>query len=259
MITGITDSDQKIVTDGLLIHIDAGQHRSYAGTGNTLRDIAYLTENTASLVNGTTFSSEFGGSFVFDGTNDFIQWGHTQTYPTTISQPTLIPSNSFSMEFWFRPTTTHQIDAESNAYTVITGTSGQRYLLDAANYQIGTQEQQIAAGSGVSAGTNGISVYEHSGFYLPPLLVWTGSVSSTLFTHGVVTYTNKQTRLYVNGTLVRTGLTSVRTVWPQLYSAGQGVYGAFPGRLATYRVYTRPLTATEVLQNYDAQRSRFGL
>ena len=256
---GIIDSAQSIVTDGLLIHIDAGQHRSYAGTGNTLRDIAYLTENTASLVNGTTFSSEFGGSFVFDGTNDSIQWGHTQPNPTTISQPTLIPSNSFSMEFWFRPTTTHQIDAESNAYTVITGTSGQRYLLGVPLYQIGTQEQQIAAGSGVSAGTNGISVYEHSGFYLAPPLVWSGTVSSTLFTHGVVTYTNRQTRLYVNGSLVRTGLTTTRTVWPQLYTAGNGSYGAFPGRLAIYRVYTRPLTATEVLQNYDAQRSRFGL
>lgn len=257
---GIIDSGQKIITDGLLIHIDAGQHRSYAGTGNTLRDIAYLTENTASLVNGTTFSSEYGGSFVFDGTNDSIQWGHTQPYPaTSIAATTTIPSNSFSMEFWFRPTTTHQIDAESNAYTVITGTSGQRYLLGADQIQFGTQEQQIAAGSGVSAGTNGISVYEHSGFYMPPLLVWSGTVSSTLFTHGVVTYTNKQTRLYVNGSLVRTGLTTTRTVWPQLYSAGAGAYGAFPGRLAVYRVYTRPLTATEVLQNYDAQRSRFGL
>lgn len=244
---GIIDSAQKIVTDGLLIHVDAGQFRSYAGTGTTIRDIAYQTEATSGFVNGATFSSEYGGNFVFDGTNDYIAWGHSQAYPPAI------PRNNFTMEFWFRPTTTHQIDSE--ATSGFSGISGQRYLLGS---DYGTEAN--SSGAGVSAGTNGISVYEHSGAYMPALLVWSGTVSSTIFTHGVVTYTNKQTRLYVNGSLVRTGQTSLRSsVFPQTYSSGQGNYGAFPGRLAIYRVYTRPLTATEVLQNYDAQRSRFGL
>ncbi len=237
----------RIVTDNLFLCVDAANRKSYAGTGTAITEMIRNTTDTGSFYNGAIYNSEFGGNFVFDGTNDYIAWAHDQVYPPTS------PANNFTMEFWFRPTTTHQIDTE--ATSGFGGTSGQRYLFDA---MFGGSVP--VAGAGVSAGTNGISVYEHTADYLPALLVWEGTLSTTLFTHGVVTYTNKQTRLYVNGVLVRTGLTSTKTtIVPNLYEAGRGQYGNFPGRLALYRIYSRSLTATEVLQNFNALRTRFGL
>jgi len=58
------------VTDGLVFHLDAGNTRSYGGSGLTTNGL--VAGIGATLLNGTGFSSANGGSFFFDGTNDFI-------------------------------------------------------------------------------------------------------------------------------------------------------------------------------------------
>ena len=231
----------EIVTDGLVAYLDAGNQNSYPGTGTSWTDISRIN-NTTSLINGPTFDSAYGGSIVFDGVNDYADLHNAFTGIT--------PTNNFTMDIWFRPTTTHEIDVERT--TLYDGTSGQRYLIYPQNYGSNS-------GAGVSAGTNGISVYEHGSAYMPALLVWNSTISSTLFTHAVITYTNKQPRLYVNGTLVRTGLTSPKTTVYAGRGLAIGDYGYFPGRIALYRVYSKSLSSDEVLQNYNATKSRFGL
>lgn len=61
---------------------------------------------------------------------------------------------------------------------------------------------------GISVGTNGVSIYEHAGGYMPPLLVWAGTLSG--WTHLAVVYRNRQPFLYINGALVQTGLQSTK-------------------------------------------------
>jgi hypothetical protein len=60
----------RIVTDGLVFCVDAGDKMSYPGAGTTWTDLSKEGNNTT-LVNGPTFNSENGGSIVFDGTNDY--------------------------------------------------------------------------------------------------------------------------------------------------------------------------------------------
>jgi len=60
----------RIVTDGLVFCVDAGDKMSYPGAGTTWADLSKEGNNTT-LVNGPTFNSENGGSIVFDGTNDY--------------------------------------------------------------------------------------------------------------------------------------------------------------------------------------------
>jgi hypothetical protein len=60
-----------IVTNGLVLALDAGNRKSYPGTGTTWTDLSGLG-NTGTLINGPTYSSANGGSIVFDGANDYV-------------------------------------------------------------------------------------------------------------------------------------------------------------------------------------------
>lgn len=60
-----------IVTDGLVLALDAANPTSYPGSGTTWRDLSG-NNNSGSLVNGPTFNSVNGGSIVFDGSNDYV-------------------------------------------------------------------------------------------------------------------------------------------------------------------------------------------
>lgn len=160
-------------------------------------------------------------------------------------------TNDFTIAFWVNPSAAHGIDAESTAGTA--GTGGQRYALYPAQ---GTDAWGGGhAGAGVSVGTNGVSVYEHAAGYMPAPLVWTGAVSG--WTHVAVVYQARQPRLYINGSLVRTGLASpFANVHPGLRTSGGtpdndgglggGHWGWFNGGVDEFRIYNGALDAAQV-------------
>ena len=61
-----------IVTDGLVLVLDAANPTSYISGSTTWRDLSG-NNNSGSLVNGPTFNSVNGGSIVFDGSNDYVE------------------------------------------------------------------------------------------------------------------------------------------------------------------------------------------
>ena len=93
---------------------------------------------------------------------------------------------------------------------------------------------------------------------MPPLLVHETTITS--FTNIVVVYNNKQPSLYINGTFIKTGLTSPRS---NVYLIGDfiafGDYSYYQGELASIRYYERTLTAGEIAQNFNATRSRYSV
>ena len=72
-----------IVTDGLVLCLDAGNVRSYPRSGTSWNDLSG-NSNNGTLINGPTFSSNNGGSIVFDAVNDYVNVGNMgitiQTY-----------------------------------------------------------------------------------------------------------------------------------------------------------------------------------
>jgi len=67
----------RIVTDGLVLCLDAANARSYPGTGTTWTDLK--GGNNGTLENGPTFNTENGGSFAFDGTDDYVELSSLST------------------------------------------------------------------------------------------------------------------------------------------------------------------------------------
>jgi hypothetical protein len=104
---------------------------------------------------------------------------------------------------------------------------------------------------GVSVGTNGVSVFEHAAGYLPSPLVHSATLDR--WTHLAVVYQDKTPQLYLNGALVRTGLTSAQSlVYPSKMLGYNAAYGSYAGRLDEVSIYDRALGASEIAALYAA-------
>lgn len=168
-----------------------------------------------------------------DGVDDVLK------LPTIPSPPTnrFGVTGSFTVEAWARPTTTQENDPEATT-GALAGQTGQRYLLYP---QHGGGSPN--AGAGLSMGTNGVSIYEHSSSYIPPLVVQPGTFDT--WTHVAMVYSGNTPSVYVNGALARTGPTSAYTVFPG-YDFGGGSYGYFQGRVGEIRVWSGARTPAQI-------------
>jgi hypothetical protein len=225
---GIT-YNPRIVTDGLVLALDAGNPKSYPGTGTTWTDLSGIG-NTGTLTNGPTYSSTNGGSIVFDGVNDNI---------TFASNPSL--TNQITVEVWVNlnsttPNGTGWILGRENSYRLIYSNSAFSWVCATVN------NGWYTTGTNINA-----------------------SVSATSGIYQVVgTYDGSNNRIYVNGSLITTGssisgnIPSLGTYYLFRSEAAVNVdYGK--GSLYAHRLYNRALSATEISQNFNALRGRYGI
>jgi hypothetical protein len=179
----------------------------------------------------------------FNGATDFVAMPQTVT-----------ATNSFTIEMWVYPTEKHEIDAES--FAGYDGIRGQRYALYPSH---GTHCWGPGhAGVGLSVGTNGVSVYEHAGDYIPAVLVHEAAITG--WTRVTLVYRDRVPSLYLDGRLVRTGRQSpmqylhpssgdgnrARQNGAMFGGFGGGVYGYFAGDLDNVRIWSAGLTEAEV-------------
>jgi len=179
-----------------------------------------------------TSMPESGNSLAFDGSNDYV------TIPSNQSV-----SNNFTYEFWVKPTSTQINDAESNTGTDGV-TAGKRYAL----FPNSTQA------AGVSVGTNGVSVYEHASGYMPPIAVYSTSISE--WTHVAVVYQNRRPHIYLNGVLKHIGLqSSYSTIYPDISTIGGSTYGYFKGSIDEVRIWNYARTECQIASEYTKKLS----
>jgi hypothetical protein len=235
---GITGTQVAGVTDNLLVYLDAGASVSYPGTGTAWSDLSG-NANNGTLNNAPTYESANRGAFIFNGTTNEVTLA--SNYPSVV--------NNFSAEVWCRPSTTiNAFSPESNSGTDGIGAGG----------NIINAQQGPDAGFGLAVGTNGVVVIEHGGSYMPTILV--APLTITSITQIVIVYTNKQPSLYINGVLTKTGLTSTRTnVSLNGGKIGSGSYTYWVGRLYALKYYDRSISASEVTQNFNSLRTRYGV
>lgn len=223
----------RIVTDGLVTYLDSTNLKSYPNAGTTWYDMIRRYAGSMSAI-----SWGINSSFSFNGASSVA------TY-TTVD----LAVNNFTMEAWCFPNATLTLVGESQSG--ITGIGGQRYI-------IGATQRGGDRGVGLSVGTNGVCVFEHGPGNIYSLLTWAGTLSS--FTNILVTYTNKEPRLYINGVLVRTGLTGTSTSWLNLLEIGTtATYGYYSGYVGPIHFYNRILTTSEIERNHNALRGRYGI
>ena len=222
-----------IVTDGLVLALDAGDRNSYPGSGTTWSDLA--GSNNGTLTNGPTFDSNNGGAIVFDGADDYVL--------TTSSDIKYEPQN-FTVNVWF-------------SLAGITAANGYYGLIANLN-------NSFANGVGIYGNNNVLRfTINQAGDPDVNFAYYTGIQYNTIY-NVQATYDNSNLKLYINGVLVDTVARSETVNYTQALwdigvgSLAGGIY-SFDGSVYHTSLYNRPLNAAEVLQNYNATKGRFGL
>jgi len=148
-------------------------------------------------------------------------------------------TDNFTIAVWAKPAAETTLHEEINR--------GVRGLGEPRNDALypphgNTFGDQTHAGCGLAVGRNGVCVFEHGASYFVPLLVHAASLDD--WTHVAVVYRDAQPSLYLNGKLVRAGLTSGHTVHPGTAAKGGGA--PFRGELGSFQQIDRSLGATEI-------------
>ena len=222
-----------VYNNGLVLNLDAGNANSYPGTGTTWFDLA--SGNNGTLTNGPTYDIANGGSIVFDGVNDYVGLGNTPIFGTS----------SFTIDMWiYLPST------DSNYRAILSKRSNSNYTGFAVyrppyTNSIGVQLASISGG---------------------PYFTTSIQLTSSSWNHIsiVVDRTLKTVVLYSNGiknttTLDITNLGDITNNSVNLNLGLEAGISNWNNKISTTKIYSRALSETEAINNFNSTRGRFGL
>ena len=218
-----------IVTDGLLFAYDAGSERCYPGTGTSTTNIMSQA-SPGTLQNGVGFNTANGGFWEFDGVDNKIE---VTNFPTSVF------NGSCTMESWVywnddtRSTILGNYDAGANDvnFEKLTGKTLRFYW--------NRGERDVTASNVVVLNTWQCVVFVRD----------TAANAFKFYVNGILvaTVSNDGSNIASTGSTFRIGADSRN---------GSTVTN---GDISTVRMYNIALTAEQVSQNYNAQKTRFGL
>ena len=223
-----TDSEVSLEqpgSDGKVLHYDVSDTNSYPGTGNVLNDLIGSTDGNMTSV---TYSTDGGGSLVFGA-------GSIVDIPSSLD----VLSGDFTISSWYKNT----------------GGSGFKVLFETEGYR---------------TGANGLSLYlqgDYFNIYKLTNSSWTSMIQTSAGTAGlnvwknvVLKRENSVISLYVDGTQIGGTYTTSQDFSDTNYNLGGGS-SAYPfyGNIGDLALYDRAIADSEILQNYNATKSRFGL
>ncbi len=235
-----------MIQDGLVLALDASDRNSYVSGSSVWRDLSGLN-NTGSLVNGPTFSSANQGSIVFDGTNDYVGFGNISSI--------ILSNNQFCINYWLLMTGT----ARGDFFNIKNFNTPQ----DDIGFFIDTNNKLYTFFLVQGALTNNGGATNNR-----------ASVSNTTFSRNVIynvciqKEASQKIGMYVNGvidnntysTTTNTANVASTSLWVGSNKSNDTTVAVpWPGNIYNVKVYNRALSATEILQNYNATKTRFGL
>ena len=219
-----------IVDDGLVFAVDAGSTRSYPGSGTTGTDL--ISSESITLNNGVGFSTDKGGTWTFDGSDDYIQTSFGQN----------IVSTGFSVNFWFN----------------VTGNTTQFFMQMFVTADVNTVFRiERNGGGGTSSvefghspnGSGGMSELNSNNFpndiWHSCTIVYNGSTKYIYKNGAVDTSVSASDVYFYTGAILRIAARQDGTLLP------------INGKMPSVKVYNKALSAAEIQQNYNAQKSRF--
>lgn len=231
----------KIVTDGLILYLDAGNTKSYSGSGTTWTDLSRFNLN-GTLTNGPTFSTTNGGSIVFDGTNDFVNI-------TTVPPLNNVSQFSYSSFLKFNSRSPNGNAFFSYGQSLVY-TTDILFAWDLASNKLFFQ---------VNNGSDGTAYYPFSpGPWINLCVVYNGNLTGNI----------NRLKVYINSIQVtldfNTYTVPATTANPSSVKCYIGEYVGSPqwslnGSIVTTSLYNRALSDTEISQNYNTLKGRFGL
>ena len=226
IISGSTSHGPRIVTDGLVLYLDAANSRSY--DGSSLWFDLSIFKNHVRLLNNPTFETTSGGCLSFNGSN---------TYGTIDSNPSLTTS-----------TPTLIVACTTNSGTVLAkGGYGPYWNYGLTDINSTTFKARNQSNDTISptfpASTNLFNIYA---------MVWNGSAVE-FYRNGIF---GGSSSLFYSPTANNSLFLRIGCAWND---NTQTNVEFFSGKISFIQIYNRALSSTEVLQNYNALKARYGL
>lgn len=231
-----TGYGNQIVTDGLVLHLDAANPQSYDGNSVYWRDLSGNATN-GTLINGVGYNGGNKGNLVFDGVNDYVQINNSLTYIST--------DKSFSISIWCNLTSF--VNSYPTTILLKTNTSN-GYILAFSNQSVY---------SGILFGSSSGWVNLRSSI-VPSISTWYNIVltyngnNPTISTNFNL-YTNN-----VNQNLTASGPYNTSAQVNYIGTAGR-VQDNWIGSIPVVKIYNKKLNQQEITQNFNALRSRYGI
>ena len=230
----------KIVTDNLVLCLDAGNTKSYTSSSATTWTDISGNGNNATLSNGPTFSSDNGGCITFDGSNDY-------GYISTLD----VPNRPFTASLWLKhETNLNSWQSYMGQDSSDSGNHGALYF----------QKREPSQSPG-----NAFSIAIRPDSSDTPVRVNGTTASLNVWTNVCGVVSSSDLKIYVNGELEGT-TSSSSTMAPRTgnFVIGAAYYNGsvvdyFKGKMSTVMIYSNALTAAEVKQNFNALKVRYGL
>jgi hypothetical protein len=216
----------EIVENGLVLSLDAGNTKSYPGSGSTWFDLSGNGRN-ATLFNSPTFDSNNGGSFIFDGVDDWAR-----ATDNGIGTGSTLPH---SIEMWVN----FNVLTSTRWWLAVLGQFGA-----GAHHWIGTSPTATQFGTW------------SANCQRSPNLI---GINNWL--HVTSSYDGTNLILYVNNTATASCVANGFNFTNSDFTIGLriGSENYFNGKVSIARIYNRALSASEIQQNFIATRSRFGI
>lgn len=212
----------RIVTNGLVLYLDAGNRKSYPGTGTSWFDLR--GNNNGSIENSPIYSSANNGFFTFNGTTQRVNCGNSSSLQIT----------SGSIAAWF--------NADSN-------NSGFRGIIAKQNaWGLFVSNNTLVTYSwGAPAGTKSTNITVGNN-------TWNYVVMTFTETIGVP---SNNAIIYLNGNpVLTTTIAHVSNSIP-VYVGEANANQFFSGRISNASIYNIVLSPIEIVQNYSAIKSRY--
>jgi hypothetical protein len=228
-----------LVTDGLIVNLDAGFTPSYPTTGSTWYDTSPGgNSNNGVLANGPAFSSSGGGSMVFDGTDDYSYF----TSPNSLLTPTFTVCSVVT-----------PITYISNGVVIFTNES--------ARLNLGIGYGGNSGGYFFVTGNNGQGINGMLGSY-----GFSYGTNTKYFVTWIVDIPGKNFQFWVNDALVGSSTADLGTNFNNPTTNGfvlASRYGGIASRvnigISNFQFYNKVLSSSQILQNYNSQKSRYGI
>jgi hypothetical protein len=226
-----------LVTNGLVLALDAGRTLSYPGSGTTWSDLSGLGNN-GTLVNGVGYSGDNLGSLSFDGVDDRVNFSYNSSYN--------IGGLNLTISSWIRSTAL--ANSLHGAGILVRESGANDGLYELLLLQTNSKNYSFFRMNGIGSYSPNIFPIELNQIY-----------------NIVCVYDNGTMRIYVNG--IEEGSGNIRNINITTNATRTITLGrrfttsdaTFSGNIYQTSIYNRALTASEIQQNFIATRSRFGI
>ena len=216
-----------IATSGLVLCLDAGNPRSYPGTGTNWFDVSG-NNNTGQLINGPTYTAGVNGYFTFDGVNDDVRTSLFSNARTNVT-----------MTGWF------YVNLGTVGTFLNNGDDPAGYCIGIGSY-LSTADNQVTALFGYIRWILTGVYYQYTGWHMVTMVLSSDGTPS----------------IYINGILVGTypgTISNIPTAGTGFSVGSQWGIRYANTRSSNVGFYNRALSETEIAQNFNALRGRYGI